>query len=272
MGNTITFLNGQQVCRLGQGTWAMGQNRAKRKEEIATLRHGVELGLNLIDTAELYDNEELVGEAVRGIRDKVFLVSKVLPSKADYKGTIASCERSIRRLGVDCIDLYLLHWIGKYPFEETVRAMQRIQQNGKIRMWGMSNLDVCHLETLPDIEQCATDQVLYNLSDRGVEYDLIPWCQQRNMPVMAYTPMGSGKLLKSKILQEIAERHNATPAQIALAWTMRLGGIIAIPKAGTIAHVDDNFKSLNIELTPQDLADLDSAFPPPTHKIPLAGW
>ena len=255
------FPNGQIVCPLGQGTWKMGQSAARRQEEIRALRHGIELGMNLVDTAEMYDNEELVGE--------------VLPDNASYRCTKLACERSLQRLGTEYIDLYLLHWKGRHPYEETVRAMTELQQEGKIRMWGVSNLDTADMErivSLPGGNGCATDQVLYNLGDRGVEFDLVPLCAARSMPLMAYSPIGEGRLLRHRKLAEIALRHNASPAQIALAWTIRKPGIIAIPKAGNIAHVEDNFKSLSIDLTEEDLHDLDTAFPAPKRKIPLAGW
>ncbi|WP_371291730.1 aldo/keto reductase [Bacteroides sp.] len=272
----ITFPNGQTVCPLGQGTWKMGQSVVRRNEEIRALRHGIDLGMSIVDTAEMYDNEELVGEAIHDCRDKVFLVSKVLPSNASYGGTKIACEHSLRRLGTEYIDLYLLHWKGRHPYEETVRAMTELQQEGKIRMWGVSNLDVADMEYVVSRSGgsgCVTDQVLYNLGDRGVEFDLLPWCTDRRMPVMAYSPIGEGRLLHHRILVEIARRHDASPAQIALAWMMSQPGIIAIPKAGSVAHVEENFRSLSvIRLTDEDLHDLDTAFPAPTRKMPLVGW
>lgn len=268
----ITFRSGQQVCPLGQGTYLMGR---RRREEIQALRRGIELGLTLIDTAEMYGTEELVGEAVKDCRDKAFIVSKVLPSNASYDGTKRACERSLRRLGTDYIDLYLLHWIGRYPFSETVRALVELQQEGKIRQWGMSNLDVAdmeHILSLPHGKDCAANQVLYNLKDRGIEYDLIPWSERNRIPVMAYTPLGEGRLRSHKALAEIANRHDATPTQIMLAWVMRTQNVIAIPKASSVAHVEENAGSLGITLTEEDLRDIDKAFPAPTRKIPLAGW
>lgn len=275
LNNKIIFSNGQTVCPLGQGTWKMGQSSFCRSEEIKALKHGVELGMNLIDTAEMYGNEKLVGEAICNCRDKVFLVSKVLPNNASFQGTKLACERSLQRLGVEYIDLYLLHWIGNHPFSETVEAMNELRKEGKIGMWGMSNIDVADMEniiSLPDGNHCATDQVLYNLSNRGVEFDLLPWCQQHNMPVMAYSPIGEGRLLHNSVLVDIARRHDVSPAQIALTWTMRLPGIIAIPKAGSIAHVEDNYRSLSVCLTEEDLHELDTVFPTPTKKVLLAGW
>ena len=268
----LTLPDGRQVCCLGQGTYQMGRRRG---EEIAALRRGLELGLQVIDTAEMYGNEDLVGEAVHGCRDQVFIVSKVLPGNASYDGTKQACERSLRRLGTDYIDLYLLHWTGRYPFGETVRAMVELQREGKIRYWGMSNLDVADMEkvaALPGGTDCAANQVLYNLHDRGIEYDLIPWCGQRNIPVMAYTPLGDSRLRGRKVLAEIALRHNATPVQVMLAWVMRGPGVMAIPKAGNVAHVEENHGSLGISLTDEDLHDIDAAFPPPVWKISLARW
>lgn len=247
----------------------------RRKEKIQALRRGIDLGLTLIDTAEMYGTEDLVGEAVRECRGKAFIVSKVLPSNADYKGTKRACERSLKRLGTDYIDLYLLHWIGQYPFSETVRAMVELQQEGKIRQWGMSNLDVADMErilSLPHGTDCAANQVLYNLKDRGIEFDLIPWSERKHIPIMAYTPLAEGKLRRHKTVSGIAERHNATPTQILLAWVMRSSNVIAIPKAGSIAHVEENVRSLDIDLTKEDLRELDAAFPPPARKIRLAGW
>ncbi len=268
----ITFRDGQQICPLGQGTYQMGR---KRNEEIRALRRGLELGMTLIDTAEMYGTEELVGEAVRGCREKAFIVSKVLPGNASYEGTKRACERSLRRLGTDYIDLYLLHWIGHYPFSETVRALVELQQEGKIRRWGMSNLDVAdmeHILTLPNGKDCAANQVLYNPGDRGIEYDLIPWSEKHGIPVMAYTPLGEGRLRTHKTLLEIALRHDATPTQVILAWVMRTSNVIAIPKAGNPAHVEENARSLSITLTEEDLRDIDLAFPAPTRKVPLVGW
>lgn len=269
---TITFPDGRQVCPLGQGTYQMGR---RSSEEIQALRRGIDLGLTLIDTAEMYGTEELVGEAVRDCRDKAYIVSKVLPGNASYEGTKRACERSLQRLGTDYIDLYLLHWIGHYPFSETVRALAELQQEGKIRQWGMSNLDVAdmeHILSLPHGKECAADQVLYNLRDRGIEYDLIPWCGRHGIPVMAYTPLGEGRLRNHKTLVEIARRHDATPTQIMLAWVMRTRNVIAIPKASSVAHVEENARSLYLELTEDDLREIDKAFPAPVRKIPLAGW
>lgn len=272
MERLITFRNGRKVIPIGQGTWKMGK---RRNEEIQALRRGVELGMALIDTAEMYGNEDLVGKAVRSCRDDVFLVSKVLPDNAGYDGTKLACERSLRRLGTDYIDLYLLHWRGHYPFAETVRAMVELQQEGKIASWGMSNLDVLDMEkivSLPHGEDCAADQVLYNLKERGIEYDLMPWCENHQIPIMAYTPFGEGNLRNHEVLQEIAVRHGATSSQVMLAWIMRTPNVVAIPKASNVAHVEENARSLNINLTEDDLREIDKAFPAPKKRIPLVGW
>ena len=268
----ITFRDGRQVCPLGQGTYQMGRRRA---EEIQALRRGIALGLTLIDTAEMYGTEDLVGEAVRGCRDRAYIVSKVLPGNASYEGTKRACERSLRRLGTDYIDLYLLHWIGRYPFSETVRALVELQQEGKILSWRMSNLDVADMErilSLPHGKDCAANQVLYNLKDRGIEYDLIPWSEQHKIPVMAYTPLGEGRLRNNKALLDIARRHGATPTQVMLSWIMRTGNVIAIPKASSMTHVEENARSLDLTLTDEDLKNIDKAFPAPTYKVRLAGW
>lgn len=268
----VCFPDGRQVCPIGQGTYQMGRHR---KEEIQALRRGIDLGMNVIDTAEMYDTEDLVGEAVRHCREQAFIVSKVLPGNAGYEGTKRACERSLRRLGTDYIDLYLLHWIGRYPFSETVRAFTELQQEGKIVRWGMSNLDVKdmeHILALPKGTACAANQVLYNLKERGIEFDLLPWSRRHGIPIMAYTPLGEGRLRHHKTLAEIARRHDATPTQVMLAWMTRQPGIIAIPKAGSLVHVEENARSLDLTLTEEDLHEIDQTFPAPTQKIPLAGW
>lgn len=268
----VTLPDGEQICPLGQGTYKMG---GRRSEEIRTLRRGLNLGLAVIDTAEMYGTEDLVGEAVRDRRDRAFIVSKVLPGNASYKGTKLACERSLRQLRTDYIDLYLLHWIGRYPLAETVRALVELKQEGKIRRWGMSNLDVDDMKqilALPHGKECAADQVLYNLCDRGIEYDLIPWSKRHRIPLMAYTPLGERRLHSHPVLAQLARRLNATPTQVMLAWVMRSGNVIAIPKTSSTAHVEENALSLNLQLTPDDLAEIDKAFPAPAHKIRLAGW
>lgn len=261
--------SGEAVPVLGQGTWYMGDEPRRRAEEIATLRLGLDLGMSLIDTAEMYGDgasEKLVGEAIAGRRDEVFLVSKVLPGNATRSGTIAACERSLKRLGTDRIDLYLLHWRGRTPFAETIAAFEALQDAGKIRHWGVSNMDVGDMQEIaraPGGDAMATNQVLYNLMRRGIEYDLLPQAQARGLPLMAYSPIEQGRLTEYPEVEEIADRHGVTPAQIALAWVLRQQGVIAIPKASTFSHVQENRAALEIKLTEQDLAELDEAFPPP---------
>ena len=253
----------------------MGDSLLNKQEEIKALRKGIELGMTVIDTAEMYGagrSEKLVAEAIEGVRDNVFLISKVLPSNASYDGTRRACENSLKRLKTNYIDLYLLHWEGPFPFEETVEAMLSLQQEGKILQWGVSNMDVLEMENfyaIPEGNTCAADEVLYNLTRRGIEYDLMPWCNNRHIPVIAYSPIEQGRLLKHPVLQEIASVHFVTPAQIALAWVLRQPGVIAIPKASTEKHVLENYKSLSIHLTQSDLSRLDEAFPAPSQKIPL---
>jgi diketogulonate reductase-like aldo/keto reductase len=267
--------SGEAIPALGQGTWYMGDEPRHRAEEIASLQLGLELGMTLIDTAEMYGDgaaEKLVGEAIAGRRDDVFLVSKVLPSNATRKGTIAACERSLRRLGTDRIDLYLLHWRGRTPFAETIAAFEALQDAGKIRHWGVSNMDLDDMQEIaraPGGAAVATNQVLYNLTRRGIEYDLLPQAQARGLPLMAYSPIEQGRLATSSELAQIAARHGATPAQIALAWVLRQPGVIAIPKASTPGHVQQNRAALDLELTAEDLAQLDQAFPPPHGPHPL---
>ncbi len=261
-----------EMPQLGQGTWHMGETRARRAAEVAALQLGIDLGMTLIDTSEMYaegGSEEVVGEAIAGRRDEVFLVSKVYPHNASHAGVAAACARSLKRLKVNCLDLYLLHWPGSTPIGETVDAFERLKDAGKIRAWGVSNFDVDEMETMPP--GCATDQVLYNLGERGIEFDLLPWSRQREMPVMAYSPVGQGgRLLAHPALRTVADRHGKTPAQIALAWTIRQPGVVTIPKAADPAHVRQNAEAAAIVLGPEDLADLNAAFPPPTRKRPLA--
>ncbi len=265
--------DGTPVPVLGQGTWNMGEDRGRRAAELAALRLGLELGLTLIDTAEMYGDgaaEELVGEAIAGRRDEVFLVSKVYPHNATRAGTARACAASLRRLRTDRLDLYLLHWRGGVPLAETVDAMERLREAGHIRRWGVSNLDVADLEELGE-DACATDQVLYNLEHRGPEFDLLPWCRQRRLPVMAYSPVGQGgRLLRHPVLAEVARAHDATPAQVALAWTLRTPGVLAIPKASDAGHVRLNAAAAALVLGEADLARLDAAFPPPRRKQGLA--
>jgi len=276
MANKLVRLpEGTGVPALGQGTWHMGERGADRQAEATALRLGLDLGMTLIDTAEMYAEggaEEVVAEAIGGRRDEVFLVSKVYPHNAGGARLVSACERSLKRLQTDCIDLYLLHWRGGIPLADTVAGFERLQAAGKIRHWGVSNLDVDDLEELgAGLADCAADQVLYNLENRGIEYDLLPFCQQRRMPVMAYTPIGqAGAMLRQPALKTVAARHGVTPAQIAIAWTLRQPGVISIPKASKPDHVRANAAARDITLTAQDLAELDAAFPPPKRKRSLA--
>jgi len=273
--DTVTFPSGVRVPALGQGTWKMGESRSRHAEEIAALRLGIDLGMTLIDTAEMYASggaEEITREAIAGRRDGVFLVSKVLPSNASKTGTIKACEASLRRLGTDHIDLYLLHWRGRFALGETVEAFELLRHQGKIGGWGVSNFDADDMAELGELKagsSVETNQVLYNLSTRGIEFDLLPAQAKAGVPIMAYSPVGQGDLTENRKLDAIARRHVATRAQIALAWTLRNPQVISIPKASTAAHVRDNRAAADIALTADDLAELDAAFPPPRGKQPL---
>ncbi|RWB78739.1 MAG: aldo/keto reductase [Mesorhizobium sp.] len=269
---TLKLPSGEAVPVLGQGTWKMGEDRRRRADEVAALKLGLDLGITLIDTAEMYASggaEEVVAEAIAGRRDETFVVSKVLPSNASRAGVKRACEASLKRLSTDCIDLYLLHWPGSVPLSETVEAFEALKAEGKIRYWGVSNFDTDEMEDLVGLTSggnVQTNQVLYNLSRRGPEFDLAPWCAERGIPLMAYSPVEQGALARNALLEAIAARHNATAAQIALAWAMAQPGVIAIPKASRQEHVRQNAAALDIKLTPEDFADLDRAFPPPTRK------
>ncbi|CAJ0702260.1 aldo/keto reductase [Ralstonia holmesii] len=265
----VTLPNGERVPALGMGTWNMGDDRATRDEEIATLRLGLDLGLRLIDTAEMYGeglSESLIGEAIAGRRDDVFLVSKVYPHNASRRGIAAACERSLRRLGTDRLDLYLLHWRGDVPFEETLEGLQALQREGKIRHYGVSNLDLSDMEEwwdAPGGNQIAVNQLLYNLSRRGIEWDLLPWLHERHVPVMAYSPIEQARLVRHPKLVRFAQECGMTPAQVALAWLLARDGIIAIPKTGHRERLRENIGALAHTLTAEQLATLDSIFPPP---------
>ena len=260
---------------LGLGTWHMAEDPRRRDDELEALQLGLDLGLTLIDTAEMYgdgDAEELVAEAIKGRREEVFLVSKVLSSNAGHNATIRACEASLRRLGTDRLDVYLLHWRGSTPLEEALEGFSTLVADGKIRHWGVSNFDPSDMKELAGLEggeEVATDQVLYNLTRRGIEADLLPWCQDRGLPVMAYSSIEQGRLLGDSTLDQVAARHGATPAQVALAWVLRKSGVTTVPKAGTPAHVRENQAALEPDLTDQDLDDLDQAFPPPKGPQPL---
>lgn len=266
---------GEVVPVLGQGTWGMGEQARRAVDEALALRLGLDLGMTLIDTAEMYGDggaEEVVADAIAGRRNEVFLVSKVLPENASRRKTVDACERSLRRLGTDRIDLYLLHWRGGVPLSETLAAFAELLETGKIRAWGVSNLDTDDMDELaglPGGDDCATNQVLYNLTRRGIEFDLLPWCRKRGVPIMAYSPIEQGRMLGHDALKTVAARHNATPAQIAVAWLLRQPDVLVIPKATNPAHVRENRAALDLRLTENDLADLDRAFPPPTRKKPL---
>jgi len=273
----VRLPNGTAVPALGQGTWYMGERGDARQAEVAALRLGIDLGLTLIDTAEMYADggaEAVVGEAIAGRRDQIFLVSKVFPHNASLRGTPAACERSLRRLNTDVIDLYLLHWRGDVPLAETVAALEALRYSGKIRHWGVSNFDLDDMQALlavPGGGHCAVNQVLYNPEHRGIEFDLLPWLAAKAIPLMAYSPVGQGgRLLRAPALRAVAARHAVSPAQIALAWGLRQPGLISIPKASHPAHVRENAAALDLALTGQDLAELDATFPPPTRKRALA--
>ena len=266
---------GRAIPALGQGTVRMGDDPGKSREEVAALRLGLDLGSVLIDTAEMYADggaESVVGEAIKGHRDEVFLNSKVLPKNATRQGTIAACERSLKRLKTDYLDLYLLHWREDVPLEETLDALQALKRAGKIRDYGVSNFEPTDMEDARRIhggDEIVTNQVFYNLSHRGVEWDLLPWCRMRGLPVMAYSPLDEGKLAKNRKLKPIADRHNVSAAQVALAWLLGQEGIVVFPKASNQEHVRENRAALDLRLTDEDLKDLDQAFRPPRKKVKL---
>ncbi|MGW3248098.1 aldo/keto reductase [Streptomyces sp. NPDC001070] len=267
-------LSSRDIPALGQGTWYLGEDPGRRREEIAALRLGLDLGMTVVDTAEMYGDgaaEELVGEAIAGHRAEVFLISKVLPDHADRHGTVAACEASLRRLGTDILDLYLLHWRGRHPLEETATGFTELMAAGKIRTWGVSNLDagdMAELTSLPGGSAVAVDQVLYNLTRRGIEWDLLPWCRRNRVGVMAYSPVEQGRLLRAAPLRAVAESLGATPAQVALAWVLEQGAA-AIPRSGRPEHVRENRAAADLRLPPESLAALDAAFPPPSRPVPL---
>ena len=271
----VTLPSGETLPALGQGTWYMGDKRETRAEEISTLQLGLDLGLKLIDTAEMYGEgkaEELIGEAIAGRRDQAFLVSKVYPHNASRKGTIAACERSLKRLRTDCIDLYLLHWRGNLPFGETLEGFLALQKAGKIRYYGVSNMDLDDMQelfSLPGGEAVATNQLLYNLTRRGIEWDLLPWLRGKRIPVMAYSPIEQSRLLRNPKLVEFTKRHGMTPAQAALAWLMARGDVITIPKTGHRDRIKENLGALDHELSEDQLSELDRLFPPPKGPVPL---
>jgi len=271
--HTLTFPDGSVVPALGQGTWHIGEVEKQRAAEIKALQLGLDLGMTLIDTAEMYGDgeaEKVVGQAISGRRSEVYLVSKVYPDNASRKGAVAACERSLGRLKTDYLDLYLLHWRGSIPLEETVAAFEDLRRTGKIRNFGVSNFDKSDMEQIMDLsggDETATNQVLYNLQRRGIEWDLLPWCRQRRIPVMAYSPMEQGRLLAS--LRPFGERRGLSPARVALAWVLCQEGIIAIPKATDVQHVSENRSAAEIVLSEEDLRELDALYPRPVRKGPL---
>jgi diketogulonate reductase-like aldo/keto reductase len=272
---TVTLPDGERIPKLGLGTWEMGERAAGRAAEIAALREGIALGMTLIDTAEMYGEgatERLVGEALQGLRDTVFLVSKVYPHNASRRGVQTACEASLKRLGTDRLDLYLLHWRGGVPLEETVQGFEALVRAGKIRHWGVSNFDTDDMEELFSVsggEACVTNQILYNVARRGPEFDLLPWSAQHRMPVMAYSPVDHARLPKRSPLDDIAQARGVSVYQVAMAWVLRQPGVCAIPKAARIEHVRDNRAALDLVLGAQDYAALDAYFKPPRSKRPL---
>ena len=270
----ISFPGGPAVPALGQGTWNMGEVKSRHKTEAEALRAGIDLGTTLIDTAEMYGDgatEEFLGEALGGLRDRAFLVSKVYPHNAGGKKLEKACEDSLRRLKTDWLDLYLLHWMGQIPLAETVRGMEALKTSGKIRAWGVSNLDLADLKKLEQAggQNCATDQVLYNVARRGIEFDLLPALCAQKIPTMAYSPVEQGRLSAAGALKTVAGRHGVTIYQAALAWVLRHPNVIAIPKAADVKHVRENRAAADLKLTAQDLAEIDAAFPPPRRKTSL---
>ncbi|MGL3605178.1 aldo/keto reductase [Rhizobium sp. G187] len=273
---TVTFPDGKTVPALGCGTWMMGEQQVDAKAEVAAVRRALDLGIGVIDTAEMYGDggaERIVGEALRDRRQDAFLVSKVLPWNASFDGTIKACHNSLDRLKTDYLDLYLLHWRGEHPLADTVAALEALKADGQIRAWGVSNFDVEDMEELvsvPGGSNCATNQVLYNLSRRGVEFDLLPWCQQRGMPVMAYSPIEQGRILDHPELIHIAKAYQATPAQVALAFLLERDGVMPIPKTSNLQRLQENREAVDLDISDEDWERLDLAFPPPQAKQPLA--
>ena len=268
----IKIPNGVEVNNLGQGTWHMGQNSSQYKQEVEALQYGMDLGMTLLDTAEMYHDAELVvGDAIKGRRDEAFIVSKVLPSNASKKGTIAACEKSLKRMKIECIDLYLLHWMGSFPLDETLDAFLTLIDQGKIKHYGVSNLDISEMEalwSLPGGDSMATNQVLYNLNQRGIEWDLLPWCRDRKMPIMAYSPLNQGSI-NSPVLEDMGKKYGVNKFQIALSWVLMQQDIIVIPKSSSQQHIDQNFAALSIQLDEKDKQELDGFFPAPRGPAPL---
>lgn len=272
---TVKLASGQLIPVLGMGTWRMGENARNRQSEIDALRHGLDLGLSLIDTAEMYGEggaEEVIAQAIASRRSSVFLVSKVYPHNASAKAAIAACDRSLKRLKTDYLDLYLLHWRGSVPLAETLDAFEMLQQSGKIRSYGVSNFDVEDMQEASQLKGgkgIVTNQVLYNLMRRGIEWNLLPWCRQQNIPIMAYSPIEQGRLLNNRTIKAIAQQRGVTAAQVAIAWLLHQDNLIVIPKSSRIDHVEQNYAALNLTLSADELDALDAAFPPPTKAVPL---
>lgn len=270
----VKLPGGESVPALGIGTWKIGVGDRDEAAQLKALEAGIAAGMILIDTAEMYGegrSEQLVAKAIAGKRDKVFVVSKVLPSNASRTGTLKACEASLKRLGTDVIDLYLLHWRGSYPLRDTVAAFEQLKREGKIRYWGVSNFDTDDMQELEGLSgDCAADQVQYNVRDRGIEFDLLPWCGMRGIPVMAYCPLGEGDLVDHPVLTGIGTRHGVSAATVALAYLLGKPGVIAIPKSAQEKRVMENAKAAEIALTAEDLAAIDAAFPPPKRKTSLA--
>lgn len=272
MRKVVTLPSGTNIPAMGLGTWHMGERIGDPKTERNALLHGLDLGANLIDTAEMYAGggaERVVGDAVKGRRDDVFIVSKVLPNNASFNGTIKACENSLQRMKIENIDMYLLHWPGSHPLEGTISAFEKLRLDGKIRHWGVSNFDLNDMQELyklPAGKNCQINQVLYNLSRRGIEWDLLPWCQSMGLPIMAYSPLEQGRLLKDQRLEDISKEAGMSVAELSIAWTMRFQDVVSIPKASSLKHVEQNINAWNVSLPNSILSTLDKAFEPPMSK------
>ncbi len=272
---TVKLKTGETIAQLGIGTWHMGERRGDRSAEAKAVKAALDLGITLIDTAEMYGEggaEEVIAEATAGRRDGLFIVSKVYPHNASRSGAIAACERSLKRLKTDRIDLYLLHWRGSHPLADTVAAFEKLKADGKIRHWGVSNFDVDDMEELREVRSggnCVSNQVLYHLGSRGIDHDLVADCKAHDEMIMAYSPLGQGSILRNAALAKVAKKHGVSPAAVAIAWTMRHPHVVSIPKASNLAHVTENFAAADLVLDAADLSELDTAFPPPRGKRPL---
>lgn len=272
MGKLVTLPSGESVPSMGLGTWHMGERIGNPKTEVDALIRGLDLGATLIDTAEMYARggaERVVGSAIKGRRDDVFIVSKVLPHNASFDGTMRACENSLQRMGIECIDLYLLHWPGNHPLESTLSAFEQLKTDGKIKHWGVSNFDTSDMQELygiPEGKNCQINQVLYNLSRRGIEWDLLPWCRSKGLPIMAYSPIEQGRLLENKKLKALAGEIGVSAAQLSIAWSIRKNDIITIPKASNLEHVSQNIDAWTMKLESAVLDELDKLFEPPVRK------